>query len=346
MRLLNLLLAAALVAAPMAATPVLAQPVNRVDTEAEVSKLLGDVIAWATPYGQVVGESNTFGLEMVDVVAKAMDEERKGQEGRAWIEAWLVKADAEIARQRAALAALPPMPAELERRYRTLGPDAVRQIEGFKSLPGIAKGVIDESAALLNRLRPLLIKAASGDQKAKIEVARHTLSGTRLALRNENAMLDLNAVMANRPDHPQVALAKSAKATNEALMVALEFLERMINEEDPDPVAAGKAMQAKVALGRQEALKAWPNAQKIKAEFAVSLPAGTLKTSIGKALDTIEESGRIEVQIADQLGAIADRLAAGDSDLDPDGTAFSGLEPLVERRAALYEQRVNLFRQR
>ena len=346
MRIFKLMLAAVLIAAPMAATPALAQRVNRVDTEAEAQKLLADVIAWSAPYNQVMADNNTFGLEMIDVVTEAMGPERKGPEGRAWIQAWLIKADAEVARQKTAIAALPQMPAELERRYRTLGPDAVRQVEGFKSLPGIARGVIDESETLLNRLRPVLLKAAAGDDSAKVEVARHMLAGTRLAIRNENAMLDLSVVMANRSDHPQVALSKSAKATNEAMMLALEYLERQINEEDPDPIATGKAMQAKVAIGRQEALKAWPSARKIRGEFSVILPEGPFRTAIFSALDTMEESGRVEVAVTDLLGKIADRLASGETDMDPEGKVFEGIEPLVDRRAALFEQRVNLFKQR
>jgi hypothetical protein len=43
---------------------------------------------------------------------------------------------------------------------------------------------------------------------------------------------------------------------------------------------------------------------------------------------------------------MADRLTAGEETIDPDGTAFEGIEPLVNRRAALYEQRINLFKQR
>jgi hypothetical protein len=346
MRLFKIMLAAALIAAPMSAGPVLAQPVNRVDTEAEVQKLLGDIIAWTTPSNTLMSESNAFALEMIDVASEAMEEKRKGREGRAWIDAWLAKADAELARQTAAAAALPPLPAELERRYRTLGPDAVRQMDGFKALPGITRDVIKESEVLLNRLRPILIKAASGDEDAKLEVASQMLSGTRLAIRNENALLDMAIAMANRPDHPQVALSRSAKATNEAMMMALEYLERQINLEDPDPVATGKAMQAKVTIGRQEAQKAWPNARKIRAEFSVSLPEGPFRTNIFTALDTMEESARIEVALADLLGRMADRLTAGEETIDPDGTAFEGIEPLVNRRAALYEQRINLFKQR
>ncbi|MDO9336618.1 MAG: hypothetical protein Q7T61_09480 [Caulobacter sp.] len=347
MRFLNLLLAASLTLSPMVATPALAAPpTSRVDTEAEVMTLLGDIVAWSAPLNQLMTDSNALGLEMIDVVAQAMEPGRKGTEGRAWINAWLARADSELARQRAALAAVPPMSPDLDRRYRSLGPTAVRQVEGFQTLPSVVRGVIDDTDSLLNRLRPLLIKAASGDTKAKLEIARHTLSGTRLAIRNENALLDLAIVMSNRPDHPQVALSKSAKASNEASMLALEYLERQLNGETPDPVAAGKAMQAKVALSRAEAANAWPNARKIKAEIGGSLPAGPLKTSFNTALDTYEESGQVETRIADSLGAIADRLASGNSVVDPDGDAWSAIEPLVERRTAIQARRVSLFQQR
>lgn len=348
MRFLKLVLAAALIAAPITATPAVAAPppVNKVDTEAEVGKVLGDIIAWAGGYNQLISESNDFSFELIDVVAETVEDKRTGEEGRAWMTAWLAKADAEIARQRAALAALPPMPAELARRYGAMGPAAARQIEGFRTLPSITKGVIDGAATLLNRLRPLLIKAASGDAEAKFAVARQTVAGTVLALRNENAMLDLQVVMANRPDHPQIGLSKAAKASNEASIIVLEYMDRQANGEEPDPVAAGKAMQAKVATGRAEARTVWPNAQKLKAEFNTSLPAGPFRTAFYTALDTFEESGRIELALADQLGRMADRLASGAAEADPDGTSFNGIEPLVNQRTALYRRRTELFKTR
>lgn len=347
MRFLKLMLAAALTVAPLTAPPALAAaPAARVDTEAEVMKLLGDIVAWSAPLNTLIGESNTLGLEMIDIVVEAAEPTRTGPEGRAWMEAWLAKADAEVARQRSALAALPPMPADLERRYRSLGPDGVRQVEGFMTLPGIVRGVVDDTDVLLNRLRPLLLKAASGDEKAKLEIVRHTVSGTRLALRNENALLDLAIAVANRPDHPQVAVSKSVKATNQALGLALEYLERRLEDDLADPTAAGKAMQAQVAIGRAEAAKIWPYARKLKAEVLASVPAGPLKTALGGALDTYEESGRIELDIAAALGKIADRMVAGDADIDPDGAAFTDLEPLVNRRLALHARRVSLFQQR
>jgi hypothetical protein len=346
MRFFNLLLAVSLIVSPMAATPALAAPSTaRLDTEAEVMKLLGDVVAWSAPLNTLMGESSALGLEMVDVVSEAAEPTRTGPEGRAWIEAWLAKADAEVARQKSALAALPPMPAELERRYRSLGPDGVRQVEGFKTLPGIVRGVVDDTDTLLNRLRPLLIKAASGDETAKLQIVRHTLSGTRLALRNESALLDLAIAVANRPDHPQVAVSKSVKATNEALSQALEYLERQLNDEVVDPTATGKAMQAQLAIGRAEAAKIWPNARKLKAEMLAGLPDGALRTALSLALDTYEESGQVELSIAGALGKIADPLASGDADIDPDGTAFTDLEPLVNQRLALHARRVSLFQQ-
>lgn len=347
MRILNLILAAAVALGPMLPSPAMAQPRagGKVDTEREVMTLLSDLVKWAEPVTQVQIDAQNVALYLIDGVIKASAEDTTGAAGRAWAEAWLKEADGKVAEVKGRGAALAPPPMELARRYRSLGPEAARQLAAFEKLPGIVRESAADNERFLASLRVDLVPAAGGSVTAKQSLYRKTLAGTRLSLRSENAMLNLAITAATRPDHPEIPLARSIQASNDALGLALGVMEEAFdpNGGSSDTAATGKAMKAKVAEARVQAKRVWPNAQTTIRQLTADVPAGPLRNMIVRAMNSYEQTAAIELQIADILDTVADNI------LSPGGPDFltwnlDPLEPLVNRRVELRLMRMDMLK--
>jgi hypothetical protein len=284
---------------------------------------------------------------MIDEVGEAVQLETTGATGAARAAAWQAQADRELARLKQVAADLKPMPAELQARYAATGPVARGQIKGFLQMPGLARDLLRETESQIEANRPLLSSAASGDAAAKLTLARRTISGIRLLVQSEIAMMDLAIVTAASSDHPQVAVAMAGKASDEGLIEVLRYLEAGLNPgEPPNPTSVGRAVAAKAAESRKAAALAWPRAQALSAQLNRQLPPGEMRTAIGRAMATYEESGKVETAIADILTRISDNLLADPDKIDPETWPLDDLEPLADRRVALQQERTALFAKR
>jgi|GEM_PF-3551732 len=346
-RFLKLALMALLALAPMQAGAALAAPkaVNPVDTEREASVLLSDTVTWMEPTTRLMAEDSDLLVEIVDLVSEAM--EPSSREAAAGLADRLAAVDQRLAALKAAAAALPPFPANLEARYRTLGPEANPQIEGFKAMPGLARGLLDQTEAYLEDVRPHLLKAAAGDEDSQMVLAQKSVLAMAVVLKSENAFIDVSMGMMSPADHPQLALAKSIKTSNEAWIIAVEFLGEMLGGSDEaDPVAAGKAMKARIGAARAQARLIEPRAKRMSSRLSASLSDGPLKTSLVSAMASFGESAEVELAILDQMDKLAEQLTEGVVDPDSEIWTFPGMEELVNRRLALQQQRAAVFQQK
>lgn len=346
MRIVKLVMAVAIALSP--AAPAFAQgaPGGRIDTQSEMVSILKEIAVWNQPVVTLIADSQTVGLFIVDGVIKAGEEDVSGLGGRAWADAFLGEADSKIAALKARVAALEPLPADLSRRYSAISPATARQAKGFAKLPGAARDSVADTERFLADLRPLIVKAAGGDARSKTLIYARALAGTRLSMRGENAMLDITIAMADSPDNPQVHLARSNQGSNDALAIAFEVMEGMIDPSLPEPDAktAGKAMQAKIAQSRESASRIWPAAQRIVESTSKGLPPGPLLTLMKRAAATYEESAAVELRLLAILDTVANSLLA---DGGPDYRTWNldALDPLIDRRLALQSLRAEIVRQ-
>ncbi|MDQ0465448.1 hypothetical protein QO010_003235 [Caulobacter ginsengisoli] len=322
--------------APPAPPPV---PVAGPPAADPLSQAMVKLVAAASVYGDLVSEGDELLGLVVDGASRAIDTENPPD--RAWLTAWKAKVAAQSASLRAHRNALPPWPRDTFKAFGS-DPRVRRMTEGMEQLPQTAAQSADGVLELADTIVPLVEAAIGGDDDSRIRLAGELLRGTIVALKAENVMLDIT-INTGVAEHPQTILSRTIRASNEALILLLEYTHDELNGEEVDPDALMAAVRAKLDLCRAEARKMGPTARLMSLRMQSEPLPEVLRARIVAALATYDDSGRVELQIADVLEKGIEALAR-----DPDGESNildEELGPLVDRRTALQAQRTAQFAQ-
>jgi hypothetical protein len=331
--ILSIVLAATPVLAPASA---LARTQDPTFSEQDFNRLMGDLGRWVAGPQAVIAESTVYSGVVIDGVTAAVEPGLKGKAGEAWARDWVQKVDRDGEALLARARAVQPMSPALVAQLKRLGPEGDRMIAAFQRYPAQIEAYMVDLVGFKNTVKPLVIRAAAGDAKAKDELGIRTLGGMRVVLQGENRLMDLSLAL-SPAGNPQGALTRAMLESNNALIALLAAQEKLMLDPNADASADIAEARARVADGRKQADLIWPYAQRTKGTFD-ALPDGATKTRMLSVLDSFRDSAAIERQILDIMDAYADVLA-GKGDFDGLEARMNELQSLIDRRVALVERR-------
>lgn len=331
--ILSILLATTPLLAPTAA---LARGQDPSFNEQDFNRLMRDLGQWVAGPQALITESAGYADTVINGITAAIEPDSKGKAGEAWARDWAQKVDREGEGLLARARAIPPLSPDVIRQIRRLGPEGDRMIAAFERFPASVEGYMVDLVNFKNAIKPLVLKAASGDQKAKDELAIRSVGAMRIVLLGENRMLEVSLAL-SPAGNPQGALTQSMLESNNAFIAILAAQEKLMLDPDADASKELAEARARIAAGRRQADLIWPYAQRTKKVFD-SVPDGATKTRMLSVLDTFRDSAAIERQILDVIEAYAAMLE-GDGDFDSLEPRMTELESLITRRVDLVQRR-------
>lgn len=315
-------------AAPVVAPPPLGQDA--------LSQGMARIMGASIVYKDMVLESEDLMTLVIEGSSRAADE--KNPPDKAWLAAWKARVAAKAASVRAHRDALPPFPRDAFKMFEG-DPEVRRMLDGISKMPQTARFVADTMLNFAADITPLVEAAVGGDEDAKLKLVKASMRGVSAALKAENALLDLS-INTGMSAHPQTALSRAVKSSNESLILVFDYIQDALEGgKAGDPAALMAAVRDKLDESRAEARKIGPMARLLGSRMDdPRMPEG-LRVRIAQAMATYEESGKVELQIDDVLekgieAVLRDPGGPGGQILDED------LQPLVERRVALQNQRM------
>lgn len=338
-----LILAAALLLAP---ATVHAAPAGAPSSEAEFNVMVGKVVDFSAAHqAALTAASNLVILSITGMEkALALSEERASEARvKSEMDAWEGEVRAQIAALDASKALLPPFPTQTFERLALLAPQYRGKGAAYSQVKVAALKSIDVSIQFAERSVDPARRAAGGDADALTDLAVELVTGLKLILLSENAMLDIS-IAAGQPEHPQTALARSIRGSNSGIALVLDYQVATGIGEPSDSKIAAAAIRAKAAEARAAALEMIPLAGAMAK--GVSRAAGRTDTGIRmlKILETYKASSAVEVAVADVLDRVADLIESGEANGDKLEAATAPVEAQVARRQEIQMQRLNLLR--
>lgn len=141
-------------------------------------------------------------------------------------------------------------------------------------------------------------------------------------------------------DHPEAALARSIAASSDAMIVLLGYVENVAFGEPPDDAFYARRLAERAAQAHDAAMLIGQLAR-VQMQWAQSIPDDDARARRLAALATFEESGQVEIELANVLATAARRLGARDPDLAREGFGLANAESLTSRRISLLNRRRN-----
>ena len=338
-----LALTTALLLTPVAAH---AAPASSSAAEAEFNVLLGKLADYSGSHQAALSAAaDLIGLTLTGIEkAEALATDRAGRaEVNAEMDAWEAQMRANIDALNAAKAALPPFPTQTFERLALQAPSYRGKAGAYARVKVEALKAIDASIDFAQRSMGPARRAAGGDAEAMMEVAVELISGMKLILLSENAMLEVS-IAAGQPEHPQTALAKSILASNSAAALILDYQVAIVLGEAGDPKVVGAAIRAKAAEARAAARQAIPLADAMGRAMRQSGAPSDIASRMLKILDSYTASSDVEVKIADALDAVAVMIEDQEQDSEKLDRALAPVEALTTRRLEIQAQRISLLR--
>lgn len=334
LRYLLAIVIAATSLSPAAAAPARSKTASpaQAKAEADLGALLSQTMKATEPYQSALLEANALSLEVVTGLETAVKQEPGSKAAKAWAESWSQEIRAKSDRLKAHVDALTPFPPPLYARWRRAGPGTEKLLE---LLPIAVREVNANTQAFTDQTITLVNSAMTAeDPEAMSRLAQNTIVGMRLLIEGENSLLILQ-IANTQKDHPQSALNHSILASNQAIVEILKYWESMFDHERLDLVATGHAVSDKAKAAGVAARRIKPLAASARQKLSVLSNDTLLKSKMNAVIANYTEAGEVEIQLADMLETIAQRMIANDQELAAGDFPLSGTEALVDRRMQL-----------
>ena len=336
-----LVLVAALVLAPAAASAA-APPTQ----EAHFNRLLGELSNYAQPHQTALTEASNLVVLTIDGMSKAqaLSEAHAGrQRVTREMDAWETALRASIDGLKARRDQLPAFPQQTFRDLVAMSPGLKGMDVAYRQVEAESRKSIEAAITFAERTIGPARLAAAGDQEAMTDLAVEMITGLKLVLISENAMLDIT-IASNQPKHPQTALARSIRASNAGIELYFDYEVAGLTGDHMDPKETAGKIRARVAESRQASSEIVRLASAMKAGLRVSGAPPAIIERLSRMLDTYKESSEAELALADTLERVAALIEQGEDSAEKLDAAIAPLDAAVERRTALQALRIELIK--
>ena len=335
--------AQAMVAPPTDATPGTAEAAVRSHVRAGLDGLLEELQRFTDPQVQVIAETTALIGELNQGVGRALQLRNKGataEAAAAWHKPWASGVEARMRTLQSSAAALPAFDeAKLTLLLGANGGPALRS--AYRSLPDQLRTLVEGNNRLGRQVLALAGSAAGGNAQAGKSLVPFTLRLNASALEAENAYMKI-AMLGVELDHPQYFLLKSMVGSNEAVRKLMTTQSDVLSGAQVDKARSAQEL-ADLARAAQDAASAIePAAAAMLAapemkDFAALAPEAHAK--LQAAARSYGESAAVELQISEVIARAGNLMRAEAPDWAAIAKALAPVQTLVERRAALDNER-------
>lgn len=338
-----LVLTAALLLAPAAA---LAAPSGAPTSEASFNALVGRLADYSAAHQAAMTVASDLVMLTIDGMEKAQTLAEEGASAarvKSAMDARDAQIRAKIVTLQASKAALPPFPTDAFNRLTLLAPQFKGRAAAYAKVSVAAVKSIDAAIQFAERSLDPSRRAAGGDEDAMTDLAVELVTGVKLILLSENAMLDV-AIAAGVPEHPQTALAESIRASNTGIAAIFDYQVATLSGERVDRALAAAAIRSSAAEARSAALKMLPLAKAMAAPVKRDLAGSETGVRLLKILDSYSASSAVEIGLVEVIEAAAALIEDGSNTPEALDAALAPVDARIERRLQLQADRIALLK--
>lgn len=338
-----LVLTAVLLLAPAAA---LAAPSGAPTSGASFNVLVGRLADYSAAHQASMTIASDLVVLTIDGMekAQALSEEGAGAARvTSVMDAQEALIRAKIGALQASRVALPPFPTDAFNRLALLAPQFKGKAGAYTQVSVAAVKAIDAAIQFAERSLEPSRKAAGGDEEAMADLAVELVTGVKLMLLSENAMLDV-AIAAGVPEHPQTALAESIRASNTGIAAIFDYQVATMSGERVDPAVAASAVRTSAAEARAAALRMAPLAKAMAATLKRGGPYSETEVRLLKILDSYAASSAVEIGLVEVLEKVAALIAGGTNTPEALDAAVAPVDARIQRRMQLQADRIALLK--
>lgn len=326
--------------AALVATPARAQQLSRTE-ETRLKVFIDELLAFSRPYQAAMDETNQILVLSMEGMEKALDMSENGSTDDAWIEAWARDVTNRSAAVRARLDGLPPFPVGQVEKMIASAPSLRPRLVAMTGMEGAYKATIASSLDYAISVIPDVRRLARGDSDAAMPLYASIIAGTRLIIRSENAMLELQIAAAG-PASPQGSVSRGAMLTNDVLELLMAYQEGFLAGDSPDVSRLAKALRGKALAIRQIGVDIRRGVRDLEGQLSI-IGDPVMRGQFNAILKTYESNVAIEEEIAGKVDALAAALERGDDPLDAMTPLLDYIDVAVDKRNAILEQRSGLL---
>lgn len=334
----------ALLLAPVGASA--ATPPPAAASEAEINRLLSEIVAYSAPYQAAMSEAASLITLVIEGMDKAMTLSSAGAD-RATVDrdmdAWEAQLRATTASLQAHRDQLPAFPESTVERASRYAPSLKARVAGYREVRVNGLKEIAAAITFAQRMIAPTRKAAYGDAEAARDLSVEMVIGFKLILQAENAMLE-TGVSTGDPKHPQTALTRSVLAGNHGIELYFDYAIAVATGGPNDRAATAKAIRDRVAEVRLAA----QDAVRLSAAMSAALEREPVPPNIlgrmQKMLDSYRASSDVELTVAAALETVAGQIEQGRDTPESLQAAMTPADAAMDLRMKLQAERLALMK--